>query len=248
MIRLALVAGLLAVCAPAVVRAQAADPFDSARVAAAREALFDSHGNQVNWLVLGERFEYLSSDDDSQVVWEAQGWVGRDVDKLWIKTEGEYLPEDALFPEAELQALYSRAIHSFWDVQIGLRHDFRPEPSRTYLAAGIQGLAQYWFEVDAALFLGTEGSLLARLKAEYDLRLTQRLILQPRLEVNGVFGADEELAREPGVERAAFGLRLRYEFRREFAPFIGINWARGYGGGADEPGGRGLLAGLRFWF
>ena len=125
----------------------------------ARAALKAHHGAQSISLVLGERFEYHADGDDSAAVWEAQGWRGNDLNKLWIKTEGEYATEEREFEEAEVQLLYSRAVSSFWDVQAGIRHDIRPEPARTYAVVGMQGLAPYWFELDGALFLSEKGDL-----------------------------------------------------------------------------------------
>lgn len=229
--------------------------YDTEEMAAARAALKKHHGNQINSLVILERFELKSFDDDDIGVWEAQAWVGNDEDKVWFKSEGEYAEDDGRLEEAELQALYSRAIGPFWDVQFGLRRDFRPEPTRTYAVVGLQGLAPYWFELDSQLFLSDEGDVSVRLEAEYDVRLAQRLILQPRLEVNAAFSDDETIGIGSGVSTAEFGLRLRYEIRREFAPYFGVSWERAFGKTRDlqdavsaDADGIALTAGLRIWF
>ncbi len=224
-------------------------------MAEARAALKKGHGSQVNTLILGERFEYQSNDNDPLTVWEAQGWVGGDIQKLWFKTEGEYETEKGQFEEAEVQALYSRAISPFWDLQAGIRHDLKPDPSRSYAVIGAQGVAPYWFELDGQLFLSNEGDISARLEAEYELRLTQRLMLQPRIELNGAFSDDDEIGVGSGLSTAAAGLRLRYEITRQFAPYIGVSCNRAFGKTKDLARADGKdsdhvswVAGIRFWF
>lgn len=239
------------------VRAQlAADQYyDPVEMAEARTKLKSGHGDQINTLVIGERVEYHSNDGEPLIVWEGQGWIGRDEHKLWLKTEGEVDINAGAFEEAELQALYSRAIKPFWDVQIGLRHDVKPTPSRSYFALGLQGLAPYWFEVDAALFLSDEGDVSTRVELEYEIRLTQRLILQPRIEINAAFSDDDELGIGAGLATGDFGLRLRYEIIREFAPYAGIAWSSAFGktkkfrrAQNEETNQLSIVAGLRFWF
>ncbi|MEO0972828.1 MAG: copper resistance protein B, partial [Pseudomonadota bacterium] len=184
---LAFVFASLVLAGPGWAQPAADTPFDAERMAQARAALYQSHGGQLLSLVLGERVELQSREGDATAVWEAQGWLGTDRHKWWVKTEGERPTDDNAFEEFELQSLYSRALTAFWDLQAGIRHDLSPNPSRTYAVVGMQGLAPYLFEVDAALFLSDRGDLSARLEVEYELRLTQRLLLQPRLELNGAF-------------------------------------------------------------
>lgn len=235
---------------------QAADAYyDSTEMAKARARLKADHGNQINSLIIGERLEYQSGEGNPLTVWEGQGWIGRDLQKLWIKTEGEYNVEDGEFEEAELQALYSRAISPFWDLQAGLRHDIKPNPSRTYAVLGAQGLAPYWFELDGAFFLSDEGDASVRFEAEYEFRFTQRLILQPRVELNAAFSDDEDIGVGSGLSTVQAGLRLRYEVRREFAPYIGVSWNRAFGetkdfkqAAGEDAGELSWVAGLRFWF
>lgn len=205
--------------------------------------------------VLIDRLEVGFSDDNDINVWDAQAWWGGDYDKLWIKTEGEGEQGKAL-ASLELQALYSRTVAPFWDAQIGLRHDFRPrDHERTHLAIGIQGLAPYRFELDNALFVSDEGDVTARIEAEYEILFSQRLILQPRLELNAAAQAIRELGIGSGVTNTEMGLRLRYEIRREFAPYVGISWTRSYGDTADMRENEGedtstvfFVAGIRAWF
>lgn len=214
-----------------------------------------AEGEPLQYLVLADRLEYQTNEGDDLLLWDAQGWIGGDYNKLWVKTEGEYLFGSDRFEEAETQALYSRAIARYWDVQAGVRHDFKPDPSRTYGVIGLQGLAPYWFEVDSALFVSDEGDVTARIEAEYDLLFTQRLILQPRAELNFAFQDVDELGIGSGLSTAELGLRLRYEIRREIAPYIGVSWTRSVGDTADfartegeDPGKVSFVAGIRLWF
>ena len=201
-----------------------------------------------------EQFEYRFQDGDDQFVWDAEGWYGGDKEKVWFKTEGEQ-PIGGRLEAAEIQLLYSRLISDFFDVQAGLRHDIAPDPERTFAVLGLHGLAPYFFEVDATAFLSNKGELSARLKGEYELLLTQKLVLQPSVEVNFSATNAEERGIGSGLTDIEAGLRLRYEFIREFAPYIGINWERKVGKTADLARDEGedtnvfsFVAGVRFWF
>ena len=185
--------------------------------------------DDVQYFFQAERLEYLEAAD--ALVWDLQGAVGDDYRKLWVKAEGEHAGGDS--EENELQALYSRAFTPFFDWQIGLRHDFDPAPSRTHLVLGIQGLAPQWFEVDATAFVSEDGDISARLEAEYDLLLTQRLVLQPRLEIKIAANDVPELGLGSGITATDVDLRLRYEVHRKFAPYIGVAWHKLYGDTAD---------------
>lgn len=209
----------------------------------------------LQYLVLADRLEYRTNEGDDLLAWDAQGWLGGDYNKLWIKTEGEYVFEGDRFEDAEFQGLFSRAIARYWDVQAGVRQDFEPDPSRTFGVLGVQGLAPYWFDVEAAAFVSEDGDVEARIEAEYDLLFTQRLILQPRVELNFAFQDVAELGIGAGLSTAELGLRLRYEIRREIAPYIGVSWARAVGDTADfarnegeNPGKLSFVAGIRMWF
>lgn len=193
----------------------------------------------------------LGSNDPAR--FEVQAWAGKDLHKLWLKTEGEYESSDQ--KELEIQALYSRAIAPYWDAQVGIKVDIEPSPSRTWAVLGIQGLAPYFFEVDAALFIGEEGRTAMRLKAEYEMLITQKLILSPQAEVNLYGKNDAELGIGSGLSDISAGLRLRYEFKREFAPYIGVEWANKFGNTADFARDEGekthevqFIVGLRAWF
>lgn len=201
-----------------------------------------------------ERLEYRLNDGKDSLFWDAQGWVGEDYNKLWLKTEGEKTFGGALH-EAEVQVLYSRMIAPFWDIQAGGRFDVRPLPQRGYGVLGVQGLAPYFFEVDAAGFVSHKGDVSARLKGEYELLLTQKLILQPSVELNIAAQEVRELGIGTGLNDVELGLRLRYEIVREFAPYIGLSWTRKIGETADFARDEGedvdtlaFVAGIRFWF
>jgi len=216
-----------------------------------QEVLLAEHGGFATGMLLVDRLEYRVRDG---YVWDAESWYGGDYDRLWLKSEGEGAFGES--PEqAEVQALYSRAIDPWFNLQAGLRHDFRPDPERTHLVLGIQGLAPYWFEVDGSLFLSDEGALTARFEAEYDQRITQRLILQPAVEIDLALQDVPELGIGAGLSSAEAGLRLRYEIAPEFAPYVGIEYERAFGDTADfaraageDVGGWSLLVGLRTWF
>jgi copper resistance protein B len=223
-------------------------------MAAAREDLRREHGDMIGYSFLVDRLETRVRNGRDGFEWDAQGWIGGDIDKFWVKTEGEGAFGEKL-ESAEVQALWSHAIDPWFDLQLGVRHDFRPDPQRTHLVLGIQGLAPYWFEVDAAAFLSNKGDVTARIEAEYDQRITQSLILQPRVEFDLAAQDVAELGIGSGLSTASAGARLRYEFIPEFAPYIGVEYERAFGDTADfrradgeKAGGWSFLVGLRTWF
>ncbi|MNZ34040.1 Copper resistance protein B precursor [compost metagenome] len=204
--------------------------------------------------LLIQRLESRFHGSDQALAWEAQGWYGTDYQKLRLKLEGE---RDAGGPttDNEVQLLYQRMIADFWDLQAGVRYDDQPGPSRSYAVLGMQGLAPQWFEVDANLFLSERGDPSLRLESEYELLLTQKLILQPSLEYNLALADDRDIGVGAGGSELEVGLRLRYEIRREFAPYIGYQWSRQYGRNGDiaraegEDDEEGMwVAGVRMWF
>ncbi|MBT8446409.1 MAG: copper resistance protein B [Gammaproteobacteria bacterium] len=251
-----LLAATLALSGAGVPAQQAADRYyEPAEMAAARHALRHHHGAQRFTFIQAERLEYQSGDGDPTLLWDMQGWWGSDINKLWIKTEGEHVTDIGRIEEAELQLLYSRAVSPFFDAQIGLRHDIEPDPNHSYLVLGLQGLAPYLFEIDAAMFLSDDGDVLARIEGEYELLITQRLILQGRAKLNLAAQNVSALDIGSGLSSAELGLRLRYEWVREFAPYIGFSWTRAVGRSADllRAGGNetdllSVVAGIRLWF
>ena len=223
-------------------------------MSAARQEVLESHGDLRTSYIQAERFELQAFEDEDVLLLDGNAWIGGDINKLWLKSELEYLPDEGEFEEAEVQALWSRAISPYFDFQAGLRHDFEPD-GLSHAVLGFQGLAPYLFELDAAGFLSQDGDLTARVEAEYELLLTQRLILQPRAELS--FSAQDipVLETGSGLTSLQAGFRLRYEMKREFAPYIGVKYERAFGDTADfrraraeSRGGWNFLIGIRSWF
>jgi copper resistance protein B len=220
---------------------------------AARAQLQREHGGAILSKVMADLLESSASDDEDGYRWDAEAWIGGDIHRLAVKSEGE--GDASHLDSGEVQILYSRAISPFFDAQAGLRYDFEPFPHRTYATIGIEGIAPYWFDVETALFLSDHGELLGRLEGSYDLRLTQRLILQPRAELNLSAQEIPQMRIGSGLSELEVGLRLRYEIRREFAPYIGVTFDETYGdtadlaraAGEDVSEGR-FVVGVRAWF
>ncbi len=220
---------------------------------ASREALYAEHGNMQIFWFQGDRAEYRARDGEDGYLWDVQGYYGGDINKFWFKSEGEGSFGEPI-EDAEIQALYSRAIAPFFDLQAGIRQDLTG-PARTHAVIGIQGLAPYMFEIDAAAFLSDKGDLTARIEAEYDQRLTQKLILQPRAEANFSAQNIPELGIGAGIDNLELGLRLRYEIAPEFAPYIGVEQEWKVGNSRDFAIASGedasvtnYVVGIRFWF
>jgi copper resistance protein B len=211
--------------------------------------------DQLFTLVKIDQLEYRSQDGDDSVSWEGQGRIGNDENKLSLKTEGEYIRNADTFERAEVQLLYQRMISDFFDAQIGVRHDIKPDPSRTFGVIGVNGLAPQWFEADASFFVSNKGDVSGRLELEYDILFTQRLVLEPSLETNFAFSDDKSTGVGAGLNDVELGLRLRYEITREIAPYIGINWERKLGKTSDFADEEGedsnvfsAVAGVRIFF
>lgn len=204
-------------------------------------------------MVKMDRLEYFDSSASSGASWNGSVWIGKDFDKLLVRSEGEATHGDLESADAEI--LWDHAVAAFWDTTLGVRQDFGQGPHRTWAAFGVQGLAPYWFEIDATAYVGDAGRTALRIEADYDLSLTQRLILQPRFELNA-YGKDDPAANiGSGISDAEFGLRLRYEIRREFAPYIGVERVQRFGRTADfarandiSAGETQFVVGLRLWY
>lgn len=213
----------------------------------------EMHDDTVLAMLRLDRLEHFGGDAVSGTAWDAQGWIGSDFDKLWFKTEGERA--DGRTEDARAELLWDHAFATWWDWQLGVRRDFGEGPDRTWAAFGIAGLAPYWFELQATAYVGEQGRTALRFEADYELLLTQRLILQPRLEANAYGKADPQRGIGAGLSDAEAGLRLRYEIRRRFAPYLGVEWVRRFGASAGLARDRGepvmdrrWVAGVRVWF
>lgn len=227
--------------------------FGAAAMRPSRDQLRREHGGDTAWMVLVDQAEWRVGDGEDGFAWNGEAWWGGDYNRLVVKSEGESTNGD--LEEAEVQVLYSRAISPYFDLQAGVRQDLQDGPKRTYVTAGFEGLAPYWFETEGAVFLSNKGEGFARLEGSYDLRLTQRLILQPRAEINLSAQDVPELELGSGVTDLELGLRLRFEVKREFAPYAGITYGRKFGGTADYAKALGededevrFVVGLRAWF
>lgn len=193
----------------------------------------------------------ISDQTDNPVSWGATAWVGKNFHKLYLKTEGERVNGQT---ESENQLLYSHPVEKFWDIQMGVGYDKTPEHDQTWGVIGLQGLAPYFFETNAVI-LANDENIGFRLETEYEALFTQRLILTPSLKFSAYSADDESMEIGSGVSSAELGLRLRYEFSRKFAPYIGVKFNQAYGTTADyikseggEESETSLVAGLRFWF
>jgi copper resistance protein B len=207
--------------------------------------------------VMLDQLEWRNGDSgEGRAAWDAQGYYGGDYDKLWIKTEGKYTSGGRTgVHDATAEILWDHVISRWWNLQAGARQDFGVEQSRTWAAVGVQGLAPQWFQTEATVYASDEGRTAARLKAQYDLLLTQRLVLQPFAEANFYGRSDPARQIGSGLSDMEVSVRLRYELRREIAPYVGVVWLRRFGGTADLVRSTGgevsdleLTAGLRVWF
>lgn len=193
------------------------------------------HDDQLYWSVLVDQLEYRVNGSQDLFYWDLQGWIGGDYQRFWVKSEGD-VDLDSGNGEAEIQVLYSQLFSPYWEWQAGIRYDQLygdTDRGRAFAVLGIEGLAPYFFEVEAALFISQAGDISARVKTEYELLLTQQLILQPKLEVNAAIQRVDEFGVGSGINDLDLGLRLRYEVTRQFAPYIGINWTKKLGETAD---------------
>ncbi len=203
--------------------------------------------------VLLDRVEQFHSSDGKGQAFDAQAWIGRDLDKLWLKVDGER--SNGRLGATRTEALWNHAVATYWGLQAGVRHDFGGGPGRTWAAFGFQGLTPYWFDLQATGYVGQGGRTALRFEGEYELLLTQRLILQPNVKVS-LYGKNDP-GREigAGLSDIDAGLRLRYEVSRKFAPYFGVIWNRKFANTARYARAAGnsvhetrVVAGLRIWF
>ena len=208
---------------------------------------------------LSEILEYRTKNGDDEMTWDVFGWHGGDYNRLWIKSEGSASTRNSS-GDGDFQLLYGRLISRYFDFQLGFRYeqlwnDEGSDHSRGFGVIGFQGLAPYYFDIEPTLFVSQDGDVSARFTATYDILLTQRLILQPRIEGNAAVQDNEKFSVGSGINNVEAGLRIRYEFKREFAPYIGINYGRRFGETADfarmddeDTQDWSFVSGVRLWF
>jgi len=204
------------------------------------------------YALLGDRLEY--NEQANAGVFDLQAWYGTTFDRLVIKTEGDF--SEGSIEENQTDILWGHAVSAYWDTQAGVRLDYNKEgENRQWLAFGLQGLAPYWFELDMTAYVGERGNTAFTLEAEYELLLTQKLIIQPRAEITLYGKNDKQNELGSGLSSSAIGFRVRYEFTRQFAPYIGVEWSNKFGNTADYATSSGqssnntaFVAGIKFWF
>ena len=210
------------------------------------------HDNAITSFVLFDQLEWQTGTGPDSAVWDVKGWIGRDRDRIWFRTEGAGSDDESA---AQAHVMYGRAIARWWDLVAGVRHDTGTGPDRTWGAIGVQGLAPYRFNVEATAYVGEDWRTHVRLETEYELLLTNRLVLQPLVELDVYGKSDPERGIGAGLSSGDAGLRLRYEIRRELAPYAGVEWSRRFFGTADLARAQGepnahtrFVLGARVWF
>lgn len=252
-----LISSCLILLMPALAGAQDPAPVPPVTDADRQAAFPDVHGHTVhdtafNYKVLFDQLEWQYLHGEPGLRWDTTSWFGGDRHRLWVKSEGEAV--DGVLDEANIRLFYGRSFSRWFDWLVGVRHDLRPSPTHTWVAIGLHGLAPQWFDVEATAYIGRSGHLAARLEAEYELLLTQRLVLQPLVELS-LSAEDPDREIGAGLSTGEVGFRVRYEVKRELAPYAGIVWHRKLFGTGDfaraagrDVGGWHLVAGLRTWF
>ena len=225
--------------------------------ALARPATAQVMDSEPHWFALLDQLEIAPNREGTPLSVDTTGWYGGDVNRLWIRAEAQQETERRT-GEMQAEAFYGRLMSPFWDALIGVRLDHRwggGNATRAHLAIGLEGLAPYWFELEPTLYVSHEGDVSAQLEAEYELLLTQRLVLQPRLEVQVAVQDVPEFGVGSGLSDLELGARLRYEIRREIAPYVGVAWHRRLGDAAsfaraagDYVSNLSIVAGVRLWY
>lgn len=211
-----------------------------------------NHGHAPVYLFALDRLEYRDAGGDP-LHWKMHGWIGGELSRLQLKSEGAR--SDAGTDDAEIELSYSRAFSPYWDAGIGWRIDIEPGPQRNWLALGVHGVAPWFVDIDATVYLGNAGRSALRLEATHELLFTQRLILEPAFELDAYGRNDRASGNGAGIATISAGLRLRYEITRKLAPYAGIHWRKHYGNTADYARDAGeatedtrAVIGLRIWY
>ena len=227
------------------------DPDD---MAAARHHVRRHHGGQTNYLIAADRLEYQTADDVRTFLWDVQGWYGGDINKLLLKSEGDFSFSEDAIEEAEVQALWSRAISPYFDLQAGVRWDFEPD-DRVHGVLGVRGTVPYGFNIDASTFVSGQGDVTARIEIEYEIKVTKRLGVEPRVELELAAQDIPDLNVGAGITDFDLGIRAHYEVRREITPYIGVELQAAFGDTAAIVRGMGgdprqtvFVVGVSAWF
>lgn len=218
-------------------------------------SLQPAHDNEIFAVFMGDRLEYRTREGEDALLWDIQTWVGEDYNKLYLESEGTRLLDEGEYGGVDLELFYGRNVSSFWDLRAGLRYDLEPGPARAFGIVGVQGLAPYMYEVEANAYVSEDGDVSVAAEAEYDILISQRLILQPRFETGIALQEVEEYGVGQGINDIELDARLRYEILRELAPYIGVSWEKKLGETAEfaEDAGEDTdtvfwVAGLKYWF
>lgn len=204
-----------------------------------------------------DRLEWRSSEenDNDVLLWDVSAWIGDDDEKVYVESEGEWEENHSEAEAATLELLYGRAVTAFWDLRMGVRQDLEPEPERSFAVIGLMGMAPQWIETDLNFNVGETGDYRLDLESEYNLFLSQRLVLQPRLETEVAFREQPELNLGDGFTGVELGTRLRYEYHRKFAPYLGFSWESDLGEtrdltqrAGDDPDALFAVVGVKFWY
>lgn len=213
----------------------------------------DMLDDTINHQILIDQLEYVRVRGAQGIAWNADAWFGKDINRFYVRTEGSRI--GATFDDARVELGWSHAFTDYWDWRLGVRDDFGSGPNRQWAAVGVQGIAPYWFDVKASAYIGPTGRTALWAQVEYDMRITQRLILTPEIEANVYGRADPARRIDGGLSDITTSLRLRYEVSRKFAPYVGVSWGRRFGQNADRVTTNGdgriqkqVLAGIRMWF
>jgi copper resistance protein B len=203
----------------------------------------------LNKLVLLDRLE-RQDDEGSPLTWDLDAWFGRTLTRVWVRSEGER--RGGATERNELTVAWGKGFARWWDFVAGARRDFAPGEAETWAAVGVRGLAPYRFDIAATAFVGSAGRTAFRFESSYAILVTNRLILTPNVELDWHGNTNAPRGVGAGLGSAELGLRLRYEFRRQIAPYVGLSRERLFGRSAELAGGDGddtrLTAGIRLWF
>lgn len=214
------------------------------------------HDNEPFFQVIGDRLEHRSDGDKQIALWDLDAWYGGDYNKFYVESEGKWNTDKDEPETVSMEAFWNHTIRSFWDTQLGIRHDIlKDKEDRSFLAAGVQGMAPYIFEVDATAYLSEDGDPSAIFEVERDFYFTQRIVVQPRFETEFAFTDVPEYNIGAGFTGVETGLRVRYEISRKFAPYIGVSYEQSLGetedmleAAGEDTSSTAFVAGLKFWF